>query len=252
MLGWSRDRDPPAMDLPLLLRGTKGRIVKLLRRGEQTVDDLATPLELTPNAVRAHLAELERDGLVQQRSVRRGPRKPSYGFSLTEGGEALFPRRYDQVLNAVLADLRGRRGRRGQDNWVDSGPALDSAAIEALFRRLGQDLAAQQAPRFAALAPGARYGEALRFLRELGGEAQLEDGVGQKNGQKYGEESRDGDTAVIVGQSCPFKAVVPEHPEICALLESFLEGVLPGARVHECCEKGGTPRCRFQIVTGLG
>jgi predicted ArsR family transcriptional regulator len=247
MLGWSRDRDLPAMDLPLLLRGTKGRIVKLLRRGEQTVDDLATPLELTPNAVRAHLAELERDGLVQQRSVRRGPRKPSYGFSLTEGGEALFPRRYDQVLNAVLADLRGRRGRRGQGDREDSGPALDSAAIEALFRRLGQNLAAQQAPRFAALAPEARYGEALRFLRELGGEAALEAERRQENREENGGESRDGGAAVIVGQSCPFKAVVPEHPEICTLLESFLEGVLPGAQVHECCEKGGAPRCRFEV-----
>ena len=43
---------------------TRGRIVTLLRRRGQTVDDLAAEVELTNNGVRAHLATLERDGLV--------------------------------------------------------------------------------------------------------------------------------------------------------------------------------------------
>src|SRR5207249_6425780 len=51
---------------------TRGRIVQLLRRATSTVDELAEALGLTDNAVRAHLAILERDGLVQQKGVRRG------------------------------------------------------------------------------------------------------------------------------------------------------------------------------------
>src|SRR5687768_4976364 len=97
------------MELPHL-RGTKGEILRRLRAGERTADELASALEVTPNAVRFHLAELERDRLVEQRSVRRGPRKPSHGYSLTAAGQALFPRRYDAVLNAVLHDVREGRG----------------------------------------------------------------------------------------------------------------------------------------------
>ena len=51
---------------------TRGRIVTLLRRASRTVDELAAALDLTDNAVRAHLATLERDGIVQQRGARRG------------------------------------------------------------------------------------------------------------------------------------------------------------------------------------
>jgi predicted ArsR family transcriptional regulator len=51
---------------------TRGRLVRLLRGAARTVEELAAALALTDNAVRAHLATLERDGLVQQAGVRRG------------------------------------------------------------------------------------------------------------------------------------------------------------------------------------
>ena len=43
---------------------SRGKIVTLLRTRERTVNDLAEALELTDNAIRAHLLGLERDGLV--------------------------------------------------------------------------------------------------------------------------------------------------------------------------------------------
>ncbi|MGH2352258.1 MAG: helix-turn-helix transcriptional regulator, partial [Chloroflexota bacterium] len=207
-------------ELPLP-RGTKGSILRLLRGGEATVDELAARLAISRNGVRFHLTGLERDGLVEQRPVRRGPRKPSHGYSLSRLGEALFPKRYDALLNAVLQDVR-----RGQE----------PREVEALFRRLGQRLAAEQAPHFAGLGPDERVAEALRFLGELGGAAEVE--AERETGQH-----------AIIGQSCPFGAVVARHPEVCTLLETFLAEVLPGATVCEACQKDGTPRCRFEVTT---
>ena len=46
-------------------------MVQLLRRASRTVEELAQALGLTDNAVRAHLATLERDGLVRQGGLRR-------------------------------------------------------------------------------------------------------------------------------------------------------------------------------------
>ncbi len=73
------------------LESTRGRIVRLLRGSSRTVEELATQLELTDNAVRAHLTTLERDGLVRQSGVRRGARKPHFTYSLTPEAEKLFP-----------------------------------------------------------------------------------------------------------------------------------------------------------------
>jgi predicted ArsR family transcriptional regulator len=52
---------------------TRGQLTALLRRGARTVEELAASLELTDNAIRNHLSSLERDGLVRQAGVRRGP-----------------------------------------------------------------------------------------------------------------------------------------------------------------------------------
>jgi predicted ArsR family transcriptional regulator len=210
------------MELPLL-RGTKGRILKLLRRGERTVDELAAPLEITPNAVRAHLTELERDGLVQQRAVRRGPRKPSFGFSLTESAEVLFPKRYDWVLRAVLEELRR---------------SLPTGAIEELLRRAGERLAAPHAHRIAALPVDGRLPEVLRLIGELGGEAELVAGP-DPAGQ-----------LIVEGGDCPLRAVVPGYPEACLVLKAFLQVLLPDAAVYEVCLRpgdAGSPHCRFII-----
>src|SRR5205823_14337270 len=80
---------------------TRGQIITLLRRSSRTVDELAQALDLTHTAVRAHLAALERDGLVQQRSERRGSGKPSSVYDLAPAAEYLFPKFYGQLLDVL-------------------------------------------------------------------------------------------------------------------------------------------------------
>ena len=74
------------------LASTRGQIITLLRRSSRTVDELAQALNLTDNAVRAHLATLERDGVVQQSGVRRGSGKPASVYDLAPEAEQLFPK----------------------------------------------------------------------------------------------------------------------------------------------------------------
>src|ERR671914_2397833 len=85
---------------------TRGQIVTLLRRSGRTVEELAHSQGLTANGVRAHLAVLERDGIVRQRgSVRRGGSgggKPAYIYELTPQAEDLFPKAYELVLRRLL------------------------------------------------------------------------------------------------------------------------------------------------------
>src|SRR5437763_1629507 len=62
---------------------TRGQLLILLRRGIDTVNDLAAAIGLTDNAIRSHLTALERDGLVRPSGTRRGPRKPTVTYALT-------------------------------------------------------------------------------------------------------------------------------------------------------------------------
>src|SRR5262249_39766558 len=117
---WMRQK----MQLDRFFETTRGRIVAALRkRHGASAADLADELGLSPNAVRQHIATLEREGLVTERSVRRGRTKPTYEFSLTEQGQRLFPQRYDLLLNAVLREVKELGGED---------------AVAEIFQRIGQ------------------------------------------------------------------------------------------------------------------
>lgn len=193
---------------------TRGQIITLLRRSSRTVDELAQALDLTHTAVRAHLAALERDGLVKQRSERRGSGKPSSVYDLTPAAEYLFPKSYGQLLNQLL-DVLGERK-----------PADD---VETLLREVGRRMAADWK-----LPPGdlrMRLDEAVEVLNELGG---------------LMERETEGEMLCILGYRCPFAAVMQEHPEVCDLAETLLSELV-GVPIQEQCERTGTVPCRFVV-----
>ena len=111
---------------------TRGRIVALLRGTRKTVNELAEDLELTDNAVRAHLLSLERDGLIKQSGIQRGTRKPHFAYELTEEAEHLFPKAYDALLNQLISVLKGR---------------LTPGALDEVLRDVGRSLAGDQTAR---------------------------------------------------------------------------------------------------------
>jgi predicted ArsR family transcriptional regulator len=198
--------------------GTRGKVVTLLRRGGRTVEGLARELDLTDNGVRAHLATLERDGIVRQRgAVRRGSGggKPAYIYELTPEAEGLFPKAYEPVLRQLLNILAGQLGPEES---------------EALLRRVGRRIAEGQP--IPADGVRVRLETAAAMLNELGGLAELEE--------------RDG-SSVIRGYSCPLAAVVSDHPEVCRMVEALLTE-LAGVPVYEHCDRGERPRCCFEVA----
>lgn len=201
--------------LERLLAGTRGQILRLLRRQERTVTELAAELKLTDNAVRTHLAALERDGLVEPLpAVPRGVGKPPVVYRATASADELGPKGYAPVLGAVLEALSERLGPEETD---------------AVLRAAGWSAAGGQAEGDLR----ARLAAAVEVLGHLGGEGELrvEDGL------------------AIRGYSCPVAAVVPRHPEVCRLAEALVSRIV-GVPVVEECEKGGRPHCRFRVLEG--
>jgi predicted ArsR family transcriptional regulator len=197
------------------LASTRGRIITLLRRSSHTVDELTQALDLTHTAVRAHLAALERDGLVKQRSERRGSGKPSSVYDLTEASEYLFPKSYGLYLDQILDILSERT------------PADD---VETLLREVGRRIAAQWTIQNGDL--HVRLEEVADVLNELGG---------------LMEPETEGETLCIRGYRCPFAAVVQEHPEVCDLAETLV-AELVGVPMQEQCGRTGPEPCRFVVL----
>lgn len=195
---------------------TRGRVLALLRRADRTIEELAVALKLSDNAIRAHMATLERDGLVRQQGVRRGPGagKPAVVYALSDEGDVQQSRAYAPVLAALLLELSNTHS---------------SEEVEALLGAVGKRLAAS-APRSTGDRE-ARVRSAVELLNALGGDAVLE-----KTKRGY----------LIRGCGCPLSSAVTQHPGTCEAIRSLLTDIT-GAEVVERCDRSGRPRCCFTV-----
>lgn len=203
-----------------LLAGSRGRIVDELRRGPATINDLTERLDLSPNAVRNHLAALERDALVTVESAAAGAvGKPPQRYRLSAQAGTLTPKAYDALLSVVLTAARERVGAQ----------------------RYAQILG-DAAQRIAGDAPAsgsfdARLADARRLLAALGAVVDVE---------------LHGDRLRLTGTDCPLTTVVGSHPELCAVLADVI-GKRLGAPVAHCCDRSGAlPRCCFEAAVPRG
>jgi predicted ArsR family transcriptional regulator len=201
------------------LSTSRGRIVAALRHGPQSVDELATALGLSPNAIRSHLATLERDSLVHVSGTRRGAGagKPANLYAVDPAAEAAFSRAYAPLLLALLDELDHRQS-----------DALTADALRRVGRRMAHRLGL---PAPANRAEG--IARSVAVLTALGGEVRHERHRGQ-------------DSIAGCG-ACPLGEAVTEHPGVCRAVEALLADV-SGERIKSACEHGNRPRCRFEVA----
>lgn len=200
-----------------LLGRTRARLLRLVRRSPASINDLAAAVGITDNAVRGHVAALERDGLLREESQRATGGKPARVYDLTREAEELFPKAYALVLQELIATLREGQG--------------EDAAL-ALLREVGQRLGAASAAANATEA--ARVAAASAVLESLGGSIEAE----RSNG-----------AWLLRSAGCPLSGVVGSAPEACALVESMVAEITRQP-VREVCDRSGRPRCAFLIDSG--
>ena len=206
------------MQVDRFFQTTRGKIVaELRRRSSASAAELAAVFGLSPNAVRQQLVVLERDGLVEEASVRRGPTKPTLEFSLTAAADKLFPQNYDKMLSAVLREVKTKYGEE---------------AIEEIFDSIARRAVDKAKDRVTADVPEERVAQLTEVLREGGvvAEYSLIDGG-----------------FMLQEHSCPYSGVVKEHPEMCSVIHQVLDETIGGEhRQIESLASGGKS-CTFEL-----
>ncbi len=206
------------MHVDRFFQTTRGKIVtELRRRGYASAADLARSFGLSPNAVRQQLMVLERDGLVAEKSVRRGPTKPTFEFSLTPEADRLFPQGYDKMLTAVLREVRDQFG---------------SGAVEQIFDGLARRAVERARLEVTAEDPEQRVAQLTEMLRKTGVVAEY--------------SLIDGGFA-LHEHSCPYSSAAKENPEVCRVIHNVLDETIGGPHAQtESLARGGR-ECRFEI-----
>jgi DeoR family suf operon transcriptional repressor len=180
-----------------------------------SANELAREFGLTPNAIRRHLKELEGERLICCARQVRGVGGPTLAYSLTEAGEALFPRAYDSTLTTLLDTVREQQGAEG---------------LIELFRAQWERIATGSTGELATLPLNERTQLLAELLSSHGYMAEAAAGSANES--------------LIREHNCVLRAVAERFPEVCVAEEKFLAeflGAVVERRKHiaagaSCCE----------------
>ncbi|HEY3084219.1 MAG TPA: helix-turn-helix domain-containing protein [Candidatus Dormibacteraeota bacterium] len=184
-------------------RSTRMEVLELLRRkGRSSAEIIAGDLGVTPNAVRQHLTNLERDGLVVSQPERSGRGRPSLLFALTERADSVFPKRYGQLATMVLQEVQEMGGPDALDEVFARVAARHADAIE-------KDLA------------GLDFDEKLhRVVSWIGRAGTLV------------EQTEGVDGIHVTIHNCPFRNTALKFPQVCSITPQLISR-LTGAPVSQ-------------------
>lgn len=200
------------------MQATRQQILDYLRReGQASVKQLGRLLRLTSTGIRQHLTVLERDGLVVAREQRGHVGRPALVYRLTEQGDAIYPKKYDQLANVLLEQMREVSGGQG---------------LQSVLRRVAMRFAEPYMDRVDGKPLPSRVSETNEIIHERGCLSSVD---------------QDGEGWLISQQTCPFPNVAKQHSSVCALDVEFIRRLVGAdARLTKSLLRGD-PTCTFRI-----
>jgi predicted ArsR family transcriptional regulator len=212
--------------------------VALKHRGLATTAELATDLGLSYETVRAHVAALADQGMVEPvRSPSAGAGRPVTRWRLTIDGEHLFPKQYSELASSLLDVLSEAPSNEGPS---DAGPSVGMPSGRARGPSLNQTLAGLVDQKVAAWIPALEGADHDQRLIELTSIYAPED--------PYCTVERDDRGPVIIERNCPYLNVARHHPALCGLTLNTLSRLLGRRVVREATFQAGDGRCVFRVT----
>ena len=200
------------------MQATRQEILDFLRRhGQATVKELSPHLGLTSTGIRQHLTVLERDGLIEAREERGHVGRPALVYRLTTTGDAVFPKKYDELATALIEESR---------------ILLGADSLQKLMKNVAGNFAAPYMPRLEGRPSAERAEETARILLERA---------------NVTESSWASDEFLIKRYTCPFWSVAQRNSAVCALDVEFVR------RLSSCDTKlttsmlRGDSSCTFRL-----
>lgn len=206
------------------LTSTKQNILHaLLRHGQAAARQIAQDLELSTQAVRRHLNELEADGLIEYQSVQQGMGRPQHLYQLSnEGRDRLSPQKYSEFAVSFLDTLAETAGQEQVSRVLEKQWQRKAAEYRA---RLGEGNLKQRISRL------------VQLRQEEGYMAELHQ-VAPPQEQQF----------ILVEHNCAISEVAESYPSICGHELEMFADVLPDCIVQRTqWINDGEHRCGYSI-----
>lgn len=201
------------------MQATRKDILDLLRRRSQaTVKEIGDELGLTSTGIRQHLTVLERDGLVASHEERGHVGRPALVYRLSPDGDGLYPKKYDELANALIEEAR---------------TILGPPALAQLMKSVATRFAAPHLSRLANKSPDERLEAVGQILESRGNIVSRTQDVG-------GEHS-------VRKHTCEYWNVATKNSIVCALDVEFVRQLVGADARLTTSLLRGDDCCTFHI-----
>ena len=192
----------------------------LKREGQATIAELAPRLQMTKEAVRQHLLQLESEGWIEkaiQRKPLTGGGRPSMYYRVSSAGDHLFPKDYDALTVEVL------------DTVAES---LGGEAIERILAAMTEARVQEWEPRLRGIGFNERVNALMQIYRMDDSFMEVEESPSELR---------------LIEYNCPFLNVAKRRPVLCSVTVSVLTRLLGYHVEREERFQHGDGRCVFLV-----
>jgi DeoR family transcriptional regulator, suf operon transcriptional repressor len=195
----------------------------LLKQGQATAQDLADALNISPQATRRHLKDLEEEGLIEHESVQVGMGRPQHKYHLSRKGRDRFPHRYGEFTVSFL------------DTLVET---VGEEQVSVVLRKQWERKAREYRDRLGQGSLAERVTNLIQLRQEEGYMAEL-----------HSVEYKDGrEQFIFCEHNCAISEVAESFPSVCGHELEMFAAILPDCTVERThWINKGEHRCGYSI-----
>ncbi|PYQ50044.1 MAG: DNA-binding protein [Acidobacteria bacterium] len=214
-------KEPTIITVDQLPDSRRAILLALKRQGPSTIAQLAEQLQLTGEAVRQQLLQLQREGWIEAKVTRSSERgrtgRPATSYSLTEAGDHLFPKLYDALNVSMMDAIAEELGPEGLKRVLEKITNDKAALIESNLASL------PLAARVAALKDWYLKDDPHMAVQQVEGGYRL------------------------IERNCPYINTAMNRPSLCSISVNALTKVLGFRVAREEKFQNGDGRCVFRV-----
>lgn len=204
---------------------TKNDILHYLLKHQATAQQLAKSLNISPQATRRHLRDLEAEGLIDRQSIQQGMGRPQYVYQLSRQGRDRFPNRYSEFAVSFLDTLAETVG---EEQFRQVLRLQWERKAKDYRDRLGKGTLKERVTRL------------VQFRQEEGYMAEL-----------HAVETSPNDTQekyILAEHNCAISEVAESYPSVCGHELEMFAAVLPDCTIERThWINNGEHRCGYLI-----
>ncbi len=198
----------------------------LLKQGQATAQELAEVLDISPQAIRRHLKDLEAEALIRHKAVQAGMGRPQHQYELTHKGKDFFPNQYDDFAVSLLGTLAETMG---EDQ------------LTSILRKQWERKALQYRDRLGNRPLSERVAGLMQLRQAEGYMADVH--------PIEPEGSDCGDRFLLTEHNCAISTVAESFPSVCGYELEMFEAILPDCTVERTYWMiDGEHRCGYLIT----